>query len=82
MKGGRAPQSREETKEVKQQSQIKVDKIDDKAKSDSRALLFKLLISHSHKELWGRFILFTFLLHLVSVILQCSVSYMGEGALP
>lgn len=59
-----------------------MEKIDDKGKSDSRALLFKPLISHSHKELWGRFILFTFLLHLVSVILQCSVSYMGEGALP
>lgn len=59
-----------------------MEKIDDKRKSDSRALLFKPLISHSHKELWGRFILFTFLLHLFSVILQCGVSYMGEGALP
>lgn len=47
-------------------------------KSHSRALLFKPLISHSHKELWGRFILFTFLLHLVSVILQRCVSYMRE----
>lgn len=61
---------------------IKVEKIDDKGKSDSRALLFNPLISHLHKELWGRFILFTFLLHLFSVIRQCSVSYMREGALP
>lgn len=51
-------------------------------KSDSGALLFKPLISHLHKELWGRFILFTFLLHLPRVILRCSVSYVGEGALP
>lgn len=41
--------------------------------------LFKPLISHLHKELWGRFILFTFLLHLFSVILQCGVSY-GRGS--
>lgn len=51
-------------------------------KSHSKAFLFKPLISHSHKELWGRFILFTFLQHLVSVILQRGVLYTGEGALP
>lgn len=56
--------------------------MDDKGESDSAALLFRPLISHSHKELWGRFILFTFLLHLVRVILRCSVSYKSEGALP
>lgn len=60
----------------------KVKKKDDKGKSDSRALLFNPLISHSHKELWGRFILFTFLLHLFSVILQRGVSYTAEGRLP
>lgn len=57
-------------------------KIDDKAKSDSRGLLFKPLISHSHKELWGRFILFTFLLRLVSVTLQLRISNTFEGAQP
>lgn len=44
--------------------------------------LFKSLISHLHKELWGRFILFTFLLRLFSVILehrQC-LSCMREGS--
>lgn len=48
----------------------------------SEAFHSKPLISHWHKELWGRFILFTFLLRLFSVIRQCSVSCMGEGALP
>lgn len=82
--GGWAPQRRRASKEVQQQSQTEYKGGENRwqGKEWFQRPLFKPLISHSHKELWGRFILFTFLLHLFSVILQCSVSYMGEGVLP